>query len=658
MPFAHPDYTIVRELGHGGSATVYLAVQNKLNRRVALKVLHGVLSADRSLGQRFLREARIVAKLNHPHIVPVHDVGEAPDQGGCFMAMEYLAGGTLKDRLPDLTLGEALQCLVQITRALGHAHRHDIVHRDVKPDNILFRDVHHALLADFGIARTTQSLTHMTMTGALLGTPDYMSPEQVGGGEVDARSDLYSLGVVLYELLTGHRPFTGDSVMSTGLAHITTPPPPLPAASKGFQACLDRALAKRPEQRYPSAEAFAAALAELERQPPVPLTTPLADLRSDQAPERRRVSTVDFDHRKGQRRRWPIPAALILVAGLTGGVWWLSGDVSPSAAPDEAGDPSMGTAGPEPAASELDRTLAAAEDAFRLDRWFGDAPDTAVKGFQQALQLAPENQAAQKRLADMLDTTVGRADEALAAGALTRAGTHLAQLETAWPDDPQVSELRQRLETARAEAETRSRQQERQRRISDLLASAGEAASAGRWTTPSSEGALGYYRQVLEVEPGNRLARAGLATVTDTILNQAEAAIADADFATATARLVEARDVLPDYPRVTRVSDALDRQRSAHAEHLRAEAAARELANAVAELTGRVNAWIVDEASALDGRYDQLQADLGALLARSPQHPELKSLEAAAARHAAALQRAEAPAPPGEDADVFRVPSF
>ncbi len=657
MAFTHPDYTIVRELGRGGSATVFLAVHNRLNRRVALKVLHGALAADPRLGQRFLREARIVAKLSHPHIVPVHDVGEAPD-GSYYMAMEYLGRGTLKARLPEITLGQALATLVQITDALGYAHEHGVVHRDVKPDNILFRTADEALLADFGIARTTASLTHMTMTGTLLGTPDYMSPEQVGGGEVDARSDLYSLGVVLYEVLTGHRPFVGDSVMSTGLAHITTLPPPLPSIVQGFQACLDRALAKRPEDRYQNAGDFRAALTGLERDPPLPLKTPLVELHSNQAPLRRPVTTLSgYQAPRSRRGLWPIPVA-VAAAVIAFGGWWLGGDRRVRTGAEAVEAPV--SAAPLPTKpSELDRTLAAADAAFRLDRWFGPEPDTAVNAFREALRLAPGHDTARTRLEAIFETTFARAEDAIAAGSFERAESYLAQLEDAWPDDGRIADLAGNLAQARERASQRVARADRERRVGALLARASAAASAGRWTTPEQDSALGYYRQVLDVDPDNVLAVAGLDAVTAALLNRAERAATAGDFDLAITHLDEARGIAPHHPRLPRASAVLEEARQAHAQRLDAAAAARKLAAEISRMTARVNAWLGDEAAALDDTYRQLRADLTALLERAPEDPALRSLQAATERHASALARAAQDGPSTEaDDDVFRLPSF
>jgi serine/threonine-protein kinase PpkA len=204
-----PGYKILRQLGRGGMATVYLAMQESVQREVALKIMSPALLVDPNFGERFLREARIAAKLHHRHVVGVHDVGREGDHH--YIAMEYLGGGALlnKDGEPRAA-PFALRVTREIAMALNYAHAKGFVHRDVKPDNILLRDDGSSALTDFGIARANDSATNMTRTGTVIGTPHYMSPEQARGRALDGRADLYSLGVVLSELLTGRVPYHAD----------------------------------------------------------------------------------------------------------------------------------------------------------------------------------------------------------------------------------------------------------------------------------------------------------------------------------------------------------------------------------------------------------------------------------------------------------------
>jgi serine/threonine protein kinase/TolB-like protein len=251
-----PGYTIERELGRGGTARVYLATQDSLGRKVALKLLEQAAAPTGEMAERFDREARTLAGLSHRNIVAIHDIDQS--DAGHYLAMEYLAGGSLADRL-ELSrppLHESLSLLAQLGGALGHAHAAGIVHRDVKPGNVLFRDASTPVLTDFGIARPLAgNAPRLTGEGLVMGTPAYISPEQIEGQPVDGRADLYALGVVAFELLTGGMPFTG-SATEVMAAHLMRKPPDLPPELHALQPVLDRLLAKSPSMRYPDADAL------------------------------------------------------------------------------------------------------------------------------------------------------------------------------------------------------------------------------------------------------------------------------------------------------------------------------------------------------------------------------------------------------------------
>ena len=254
-----PGYRIERIIGSGAMSTVYLAVQESLDRRVALKVLAPTMAADPTFSKRFVKEGKIIAKLAHPHIVTIYDTGAYQDQS--YIAMEYLEAGTLKERIKaGLNPGQAVKVLVQIALALGYAHRQNCIHRDIKPANILFRDQETAVLSDFGIAKNLEDKTQLTAVGWRIGTPNYMSPEQALGKPLDARCDLYSLGVVFYEALTGTRPYKGADAFETAILHVKGPIPILPEPLRRFQPVIDRVLAKTPEKRFANAEELAQAV--------------------------------------------------------------------------------------------------------------------------------------------------------------------------------------------------------------------------------------------------------------------------------------------------------------------------------------------------------------------------------------------------------------
>ncbi|WP_416421587.1 serine/threonine-protein kinase [Pseudomonas sp. App30] len=266
MQITIPGYDIHGEIGEGAMASVYLATQRSLERKVALKVMAAALAADATFCERFLREGRTLARLTHPNTVTIHDIGNVGEL--YYMAMEYLPNGTLKDRLAQgLGPEQGLPYLRQIASALGYAHAQGLVHRDVKPANILFRADGTAVLSDFGIAKSLDDRTQFTQAGFAVGTPSYMSPEQARGQEIDGRADLYALGVVLYEMLAGKLPYVGTDALSTALAHLTQPLPELPIAQGRYQPILSRLLAKDPAERFADAHALLAALDELDRQP-------------------------------------------------------------------------------------------------------------------------------------------------------------------------------------------------------------------------------------------------------------------------------------------------------------------------------------------------------------------------------------------------------
>lgn len=257
-----PGYKIIDTLGEGGMARVYLAIQESFEREVALKVLDPHLSKDPTFGERFMSEARIVSRLVHPNIVTVYDMGVHREYH--YLSMEYVPGRDLKHRRFELSLPECVTVVKEVARALDYAGRKGCVHRDVKPDNIMLHDDDgRAVLMDFGIARIVDQTSSMTQTGTTVGTPHYMSPEHARGAPVDSRSDLYSLGVVLFLLLCGHLPYDSDSAVSIGVKHISEKIPLLPRHLVAFQPIIDRILAKDPDERYQTGAEFIDALEQL-----------------------------------------------------------------------------------------------------------------------------------------------------------------------------------------------------------------------------------------------------------------------------------------------------------------------------------------------------------------------------------------------------------
>jgi serine/threonine-protein kinase len=259
-------YELGRQLGAGGMARVYLGHDRLLDREVAVKVLSEPYASDPNFVERFRREASAAAGLNHPNIVAVYDRGEA--DGSYYIVMEFLAGPDLKQvirsRAP-LPPTEAIDAAQQILAALGAAHRRDVVHRDVKPQNVLVAEDGHLKVTDFGIARAGAE-SDMTEAGSVIGTAQYLSPEQARGDEVTAASDTYAVGIVLYEMLTGRVPFDGGPPVAVAMKQISDEPvsPRIvePTVPPELEAVVLRALAKRPSERYRTAEEMSRALAE------------------------------------------------------------------------------------------------------------------------------------------------------------------------------------------------------------------------------------------------------------------------------------------------------------------------------------------------------------------------------------------------------------
>ena len=273
------SYTLLEPIGHGGMAVVYRARQETLDRTVAVKLLSENLAASAEFMERFRREARTAANMNHPNVITVHDFGQ-DDRGVPYLVLEYIEGSTLADlmdaglddeRIPDL--------LDQIAGGLDYAHARGVIHRDIKPGNVLMTEDGRAVLADFGLAWLLEG-AHLTQAGGVIGTPEYMSPEQAAGEPIDHRSDVYALGVVLYEMLVGERPFIAETPIGVLLQHLQQPAPSIlsvrPDLPKAVGNVLDRALAKDPAERFGSAGELARAfrLAFTSRDNPAPTPAP------------------------------------------------------------------------------------------------------------------------------------------------------------------------------------------------------------------------------------------------------------------------------------------------------------------------------------------------------------------------------------------------
>ena len=516
-PISIPGYAIERELGVGGMARVYLAIQTSLERRVALKVMAPALAADSSFSKRFLREARTIASLTHPHIVAVYEVGVTHDHLHYF-SMQFLPGGDFAQRMrKGVEQGEIIRVLTGIAKALGFAHQQGVVHRDVTPGNIMFDAADTPLLTDFGIARALSGSTRITSTGVSIGTSNYMSPEQARGGEVDARSDLYSLGALAFEALTGHPPYQGPDGFAVAYAHVFEPIPRLPQDLGHWQAFIDQALAKDPKDRFASADAFIAALQRIPaaapaapkpvpaRGAPVPASAPVAasvPARSASAAIdnlARQVGPAPARSASGSFPPWArIGLVVVLLAGIAATVYgiWLRPRASQPpasvAATNPPATPAPVTPAPPPPAPVPQPTTA------------GDPPvaggiDAPVEG--PAIPDAPA------------------ADPALDPSAL--------------PVDAPVAPAPAAEFIVATPAE----------RIQTFLELGQALLKMQRLLLPAEANAVLFYSRVLALQPDNESARAGLSAVVDAYLALADESLDAGRVAEGKERLDRARQV-------------------------------------------------------------------------------------------------------------------
>ncbi len=342
-------YRVERRLARGGMATVYEAMDLRLDRTVALKIMHPGLAEDAAFVSRFVREAKSAARLSDPHVVAVYDQGEDGDL--VYLVMEYVAGRTVRDVLREygrLTAEQALTIIDPVLQALDAAHHAGFVHRDVKPENVLLTDDGRVKVADFGLARAISAATSTAATqGLLIGTVAYLSPEQVQRGIADARSDVYGAGILLYEMVTGSVPFAGETPLAVAYQHVNAAVPMPSSIRPGVPAALDaivaRATARDADDRYPSAAAFLAAVREAKRGMPVPrpfgvsedqaatLVVPMATAAgvaggaAVTAPVATGNAASKVTPRRRRRRGWIGLLAVLLVGALVAGGAWVYG---------------------------------------------------------------------------------------------------------------------------------------------------------------------------------------------------------------------------------------------------------------------------------------------------------------------------------------------
>ncbi len=483
-----PGYALERQLGSGGMATVYLAVQLSLERRVAIKVLRtsGAEDDPERTEKRFLREGRTLAKITHKNVCGIYDIAKVGDIA--YIAMEYLDGGTLVDKLKrGVSVAESIAIVVQLASALDEAHKLGIVHRDLKPANVMLRGGRVPVLTDFGIARElTASQTRITAENMIVGTPIYMSPEQVSGGEVDGRSDLYSLGIMFYELLIGRPPYQGDTPIAVCMQHLTADLPRLPADFADLQPVLDRMLAKRRDERFANMAEFNHALRDvfiasealrrvLRFAPDTPWSEQLRDLgfsfdtlrdadvraaldkqRATRVAPKPKVKAAPTPRQPRPIGLWAGAAAVVLALGAGG--WWLA--TRPAAVDNTEVDLVR--------VQLLNTQLEAVQEKLNAGQ-IDVGPGNALSKLQEMRKVDADSdyvRRAAEKIVAMLET---RARGELAAQDLGALDQTLASMRTADPNATALADLSaQRATLAQAQANAAATRQ-RLQRLSQLL---------------------------------------------------------------------------------------------------------------------------------------------------------------------------------------------
>ncbi|MCP4408473.1 MAG: protein kinase [Gammaproteobacteria bacterium] len=485
-------------------STVYLAEQENLSRLVALKIMSSELLADPSFKKRFTKEGQIVASLSHPNIVTIHDLGEA--EGHPFIAMEYVAGFNLQERIQQgMDLSDCFRTVKRIADALQVLHSNNIIHRDVKPMNILFRENKFAVLTDFGIAKSISSATELTKVGATIGTPSYMSPEQVQGHELNGCSDLYSLGAVFYEMLTGRKPYEGSDDFSTALKHITDPIPRLPKETQFLQPIIDSMLAKDPKDRFPDGQALNRAIDETTGEIPRSSTLLGSGFLGKTGSRSKAIPTQNFQSRSMQisthRRKWPwvLGIGVLLIAGLLSLIWIKQNDTLD-----------------ERTLWIINQFHRYAADQLSAGRLLEPPGDNAVETYRNILDLAPRDKRAQSALNTLLIRFQQQAIEKRNQGAFDEG---LALIDKGLLINPQHADLLEMKEEIEAETKLRLQQQE----IALMLRKSDEQFKAQRLTLPRGDNALETYRAILTIDDGNEQALKGIDAILQNLEDQARA---------------------------------------------------------------------------------------------------------------------------------------
>ena len=515
-----PGYTLKEQIGSGGMARVFLAIQENLGREVAVKVLHHSLTeGSEEFRTRFLHEGQVLARLTHRSIVPIYDIGTHDEI--VYMVMEYLRGGTLQDRMKSgvMNVGDVIKICAQVALALHTAHLQKIIHRDLKPSNIMFRNNVTPVLTDFGIARVLDSGHTLTQTGMMIGTPQYMSPEQIMAHDVDQRSDIYSLGLMLYRLLTGELPFEASEPMAMAMHQINTPPRPLPSHLAELQPVIDLMLAKKQEDRYQSCIDFCnhlqrISLTDEDYATEISNQTRIFD--PSQLSDPKFQVTDKTSRPKTEQNTWT-GATINTILGKTSlqkkirlGIFGLVLAVSIGAYFFLAPSYDLSPIEERRIEKLLDRF-----DGYMITNNFYEpegenAADMLRKVFEMAPGYGPAQEAADRLAEEYWTDAIDRIDQGNLEGALSFVDDGLLLA----PENESLLEVKAQISTAIAE-------RQRQEDISRLLATAEQALAADRLAPPDPDNAYEAFREVLQLDDLNETARSGLSDIQRDLVSRA-----------------------------------------------------------------------------------------------------------------------------------------